>query len=131
MKKTYTNGEIESIFSVMNKKNSFLYTAKMPAQIRQAIRVNRKVLAERMKIYQEGRSEIFDSYLKNGHATLDGDNIKVEEQYRAAIVHELSELASVVNTVEVEGIKKEILEPFLNSQELTMAEEDALLLFLE
>lgn len=130
MKKTFKNNEIESILTVINSKDSFIYNIRMPAEIRQALRVNRKVLMERMEIYQDGKNDILESYIKNGHATREGSQIHVDEQYQNAIVHELRELAAVNNELDFEGIPKDVLENFLNSQQLTMAEEDALLLFM-
>lgn len=129
MKKIFTNNEVEQILTTISAKDSFVNTAKMPAQIRQAIRVNRKTLTERMTIYQEGRNEILQNYIKNGYAHQDGNNVQVDEQYRPAIVQEFTELAMVKNDLDVEGIDKHVLENFLNTNELTMAEEDVLLLF--
>lgn len=129
MKKEFKNSEIEQILTVINGKNSFVYTTKMPAQIRHAIRVNRKVLTERMNIYFEERKEILENYVNNGYATIEGDNVHVEEMYQSAILKELQEIADVTNEVEIETVESDVLENFLNAHELTMAEEDTLLLF--
>lgn len=129
MKKEFKNSEIEQILTVINGKNSFVYTTKMPAQIRHAIRVNRKVLTDRMNIYFEERKEILENYVNNGYATIEGDNVHVEEMYQSAILKELQEIADVTNEVEIETVESDVLENFLSAHELTMAEEDTLLLF--
>lgn len=131
MKKKFTNGEIEQILAVINNPENFIFTAKMPVTMRHAIRVNRKALMERMQIYQDERNEIFNEYIKNGFAQKVEDTLHVEEEYRAPLVQELKELASVPNELDLEMVDRDILQAFLDTHDLTMAEEDALLLFDE
>ena len=131
MKKELANFEIENILTILNSKDSFVFKAKLSPQIRYALRVNRQILLDRMKIYQEERANIVKSYIENGHAHQVGDEVQFDEAYKNVCVHEIQELSVVKNELEFQKIDKEVLEDFLNSQELTMAEEDFLLMFKE
>lgn len=131
MKREFTNAEIEKILTVLNGADSFIVKVKIPPQIRQALRVNRKALEERMQVYQEGRAEIIRTYIANDHARVVDDTVEVDEPYRKAIAHELQELAVVKNDIEFQKVDDVVLEHFLNTQNLTMAEEDFLLTFKE
>lgn len=131
MKRELANFEIENILTILNGKDSFMLKVKLPPQVRYALRVNRQVLLDRMKIYQEERANIVKSYIENGHAHQVGDEVQFDEAYKNVCVHEIQELSVVKNELEFQKIDKEVLEDFLNSQELTMAEEDVLLLFKE
>ena len=131
MKREFSNAEVESILSVLNNKDSFTFDVKMPPQIRHAIRVNRQLLVDRFKLYQEGRSDIIKSYINNGHAQQVENGIHVDDEYKNALLHELKELSEVKNEFEIQKIDKEVLDNFLNTQDLTMTEEDVLLLFEE
>lgn len=82
-----------------------------------------------MRIYQEERSEILKSYIDNGHAQQLENSVHVDDEYKDVLVHELKELSEVKNELEIQKIDKDVLENFLNSHDLTMAEEDILLLF--
>ena len=131
MKKNINNQNIESFINIMSNKDSFVVTTKMPHAIRQAIRINLKTLTERMDIYNEGRRDLFTSFVKDGKATANETTITFKEDYIQEINNELTELALVDNEIEIETIKKDILDSYLENNDLTLAEEDVLLFFAE
>jgi hypothetical protein len=102
----------------------------MPHALRQAIRVNLNILVDRLKIYEEGHKEICDSYVSDGKAVKKDDNsITVDKEYLQDINKEFKELAEVENELDIETVKKDIIDEVLENNDLTLGEEDVLLFF--
>lgn len=130
MKKVLKNKEIDALVSTMMSENSFIKTTRMPHALRQAIRVNLNILVDRLKIYEEGHKEICDSYVSNGKAVKKDDNsITVDKEYLQDINKEFEELADVENELDIETVKKDIVDEVLENNDLTLSEEDVLLFF--
>lgn len=133
MKKILKNHEIENIVSVLNNQNSFKnnISLKLPQDVRQAIRINMKVISERLSIYEEGRKEIIMGFVNDGHATInENGSVKIETEYIAQVSKELNDLAIVENELDLEVISKESVDKILKS-EISMAEEDVIMIFSE
>lgn len=131
MTKVLSNFEVELFMKTLSEKDNFLYKTRLPHAIRQALRVNMKLLTERYEIYQEGRSELILSYIKDGKAKQSGDKITFEKDCVDEVNKELIELASVTNEINFEAINKEVLNGYLENTDLTLTEEDILLFFCE
>jgi len=130
MKKVLKNKEIDALVSTMMSENSFIKTTRMPHALRQAIRVNLNILVDRLKIYEEGHKEICDSYVNDGKAAKKDDNsITVNKEYLQDINKEFEELANVENELDIETVKKDIIDEVLENNDLTLGEEDVLLFF--
>lgn len=130
MKKVLKNKEIDALVSTMMSENSFIKTTRMPHALRQAIRVNLNTLVDRLKIYEEGHKEICDSYVNDGKAVKKDDNsITVNKEYLHDINKEFEELANVENELDIETVKKDIVDEVLENNNLTLSEEDVLLFF--
>lgn len=126
MKKTIRNGEIEAFVATLSGPDSFIRTLRLPHAARQAVRVNLKTLTDRLRLYQEGRKEILDQAVREGHATQDGDQYTIGPEYRRYYGHELQELADVKNDLDIECFD---VDAILQDSNLTLAEEDVLLFF--
>ena len=132
MKKHITNQIVDGFVGTLSTKDSFLVTTKLPHALRQAIRINLKTLAERLEIYTDGRRDLFKGYVDNGWATADEDgNIKFKEEFIPEINKDLYDLAQVDNELEIATVSKDVLESYLEKNDLTLAEEDVLLFFEE
>lgn len=130
MKKVLKNREIDALVSTMMSQNSFIKTTRMPHALRQAIRVNLNTLVDRLKIYEDGHKEICDSYVSDGKAIKKDDNsITVNKEYLQDINREFAELADVENELDIETVKKDIIDEVLDNNDLTLSEEDVLLFF--
>ena len=128
MKKVLKNKGIDALVSTMMSENSFIKTTRMPHALRQAIRVNLNTLVDRLKIYEEGHKEICDSYVDDGKAAKKDDNsITVNKEYLQDISKEFEELANVENELDIETVKKDIIDEVLENNDLTLGEEDVLL----
>lgn len=125
MKKTIRNGEIEAFVATLSGPDSFIRTLKLPHAARQAVRVNLKTLTDRLRLYQEGRKEILDQAVREGHATQDGDQYTIGPEYRRYYGHELQELSAVENELDIEVFDVSAL----LDNDLTLAEEDVILFF--
>lgn len=132
MKKTMQNMLIEGFVSTMGEQNSFMKTVRMPQALRQALRINYATLSERLKVYMEGRADIAKNYVANGYATEnENGSINIQNEYLPAINQELKELAEVENELEIETVKKSVVDMVLLNNNLTLGEEDVLLFFAD
>lgn len=129
MKKILKNREIDALVSTMMSENSSIKTTRMPHALRQAIRVNLNTLTDRLKIYEDGYKEICASYVDASKAVKNNDNsITVNKEYLQDINKEFEELAEVKNELDIATVKKGIIDKVLENNDLTLSEEDALLL---
>lgn len=130
MKKKITNQEIEGFITTIGKDDSFFKTCKMPIEMRQALRLNVNCLRERLQVYNESRSDIVKTYINNGYAVEGEDGrITFDEKYIPSVNEELKELAMYENEMNFELISHSVLEVFLKTHDLSMAEEEVLLFF--
>lgn len=127
MKKSLKNIEIEKIINVLNHKDSFRnnISVKLPKVIRQAIRIDMKILSERYAIYEEGRKEIYTAYSTDEKAIKQEDgNFLVKPEYRQDLAMELKELALVDNELDLELIDANVFDEF--DIALSAPEEDVI-----
>ena len=127
-----TNNTIEEIINILNDSQSFRnnINIKIPATIRFAIRVNEEKINGLYKAYLDERANILNTYVDNGKAKIDGERIKVEQDYVKEANKDLIELATIVNDVDFHTVDKETMDAFLNSVELSVPEERILLMFV-
>jgi hypothetical protein len=125
MKKKITNAEVETYVATLSTQDSFVKTMKMPHAARQAIRVNLKTLTDRLRLYQEGRKEILDQAVKDGHAKEVGGGQYAIEAGHPEVGQELQELSQVENELDIEVFDVSAL----LDNDLTLAEEDVILFF--
>lgn len=107
MKKVIMNYEIENILTILNDKSSFRndMSVKLPKSTRQALRINLNTLNDRMKVFEEGRKEIYTKFIEDGKADkTDDGNYKIRDEYMPELNQELIELAVVQNNLEIEPI---------------------------
>lgn len=107
MKKVIMNYEIENILTILNDKSSFRndMSVKLPKSARQALRINLNTLNDRMKVFEEGRKEIYTKFIEDGKADkTDDGNYKIRDEYMPELNQELIELAVVQNNLEIEPI---------------------------
>lgn len=132
MKKTFTDAEVEKIVLILNDSSSVMHdtTVKIPAKIRQALRINFKTLFELAKEIEGTRSDIIQRYIDAGDATKDATNgtIHFDRNFNL-VTRELEELSKIENSVELVGINPKELNTFLESVDISMEEEDAILTF--
>lgn len=127
MKKTLTNAEVEAYVATMSAPDSFMRTLKMPHATRQAIRVNLKTLTDRLRVYQEGRKDILDQAVKAGKAKeKTAGRYTIPPEHQAEVNKDLQELAIVHNDLDIECFDADAI---LESNDLTLAEEDVILFF--
>lgn len=131
MKKTMKNYELELFVNAMTEKDNFLTRTRLPHAVRQACRINLKTLSDRLNVYYEGRAEIFKAFVADGKAEEKDDKIVFKDEYINEVNEELVELANVENELELETVNKEILDTYLERNDLSMPEEDVLLFFCE
>lgn len=129
MKKSLRNSEILGIMEALSDKECFIYTMRMPAKIRHAIRINQATLADRAKLIEEERKDIIMRYVEDKRAVIDGDKVSISQDARDDFVNEINELSEVENNIELEQIDEEVLDDFLDTHDLTIAEENLLLYF--
>ena len=132
MKKTFTDAEVEKIVLILNDSSSVMHdtTVKIPAKIRQALRINFKTLFELAKEIEGTRSDIIQRYIDAGDATKDATKgtIHFDRNFNL-VTRELEELSKIENDVELVGINSKELNTFLESVDISMEEEDAILTF--
>ncbi len=132
MKKTFTDAEVEKIVLILNDSSSVMHdtTVKIPAKIRQALRINFKTLFELAKEIEGTRSDIIQRYIDAGDATKDATKgtIHFDRNFNL-VTRELEELSKIENSVELVGINPKELNTFLESVDISMEEEDAILTF--
>ena len=107
MKKVIMNYEIENILTILNDKSSFRndMSVKLPKFARQALRINLNTLNDRMKVFEEGRKEIYTKFIEDNKADkTDDGNYKIRDEYMPELNQELIELAVVQNNLEIEPI---------------------------
>lgn len=107
MKKVIMNYEIENILTILNDKSSFRndMSVKLPKSARQALRINLNTLNDRMKVFEEGRKEIYTKFIEDNKADkTDDGNYKIRDEYMPELNQELIELAVVQNNLEIEPI---------------------------
>jgi len=107
MKKIIMNYEIENILTILNDKSSFRndMSVKLPKSARQALRINLNTLNDRMKVFEEGRKEIYTKFIEDNKADkTDDGNYKIRDEYMPELNQELIELAVVQNNLEIEPI---------------------------
>lgn len=107
MKKVIMNYEIENILTILNDKSSFRndMSIKLPKSVRQALRINLNTLNDRMKVFEEGRKEIYTKFIEDSKADkTDDGNYKIRDEYMPELNQELIELAVVQNNLEIEPI---------------------------
>lgn len=107
MKKVIMNYEIENILTILNDKSSFRndMSVKLPKSARQALRINLNTLNDRMKVFEEGRKEIYTKFIEDGKSDkTDDGNYKIRDEYMPELNQELIELAVVQNNLEIEPI---------------------------
>lgn len=130
IEKTLTNLEVKNLCEILKGNNSFLITMRLPYAIRQALRININVLMDRLQIFNDERSDIIARYIRNGYGKDNGNGtISIDKMYIAPFQQEISELEAVTNDLEFEGITKNVVDEILSTENFTLAEEDALLLF--
>lgn len=130
IEKTLTNLEVKNLCEILKGNNSFLITMRLPYAIRQALRININVLMDRLQIFNDERSDIIARYIKNGYGKDNGNGtISIDKMYITPFQQEVSELEAVTNDLEFEGITKNVVDEILSTENFTLAEEDALLLF--
>lgn len=125
MKKVIMNYEIENILTILNDKSSFRndMSVKLPKSARQALRINLNTLNDRMKVFEEGRKEIYTKFIEDNKADkTDDGNYKIRDEYMPELNQELIELAVVQNNLEIEPID---IAAFDNV-DLSIKEEEAL-----
>lgn len=132
MNKTIKNYEIEKFFNTMDSNDNFMHNTKlkMPAKVRQAIRINFKTLSDRAELIQSSRTDIIKGYVDSGDAEVSDDGLKFKNHLKEA-VKELNDLENVENTLDIQTIDNEALDAFLDKTELSMDEEDVLEFFRE
>ena len=107
MKKVIMNYEIENILTILNDKSSFRndMSVKLPKSARQALSINLNTLNDRMKVFEEGRKEIYTKFIEDNKADkTDDGNYKIRDEYMPELNQELIELAVVQNNLEIEPI---------------------------
>ena len=130
IEKTLTNLEVKNLCEILKGNNSFLITMRLPYAIRQALRININVLMDRLQIFNDERSDIIARYIRNGYGKDNGNGtISIDKMYITPFQQEVSELEAVTNDLEFEGIAKNVVDEILSTENFTLAEEDALLLF--
>lgn len=130
IEKTLTNLEVKNLCEILKGNNSFLITMRLPYAIRQALRININVLMDRLQIFNDERSDIIARYIRNGYGKDNGNGtISIDKTYITPFQQEVSELEAVTNDLEFEGIAKNVVDEILSTENFTLAEEDALLLF--
>lgn len=130
IEKTLTNLEVKNLCEILKGNNSFLITMRLPYAIRQALRININVLMDRLQIFNDERSDIITRYIRNGYGKDNGNGtISIDKMYITPFQQEVSELEAVTNDLEFEGIAKNVVDEILSTENFTLAEEDALLLF--
>lgn len=130
IEKTLTNLEVKNLCEILKGNNSFLITMRLPYAIRQALRININVLMDRLQIFNDERSDIIARYIRNGYGKDNGNGtISINKTYITPFQQEVSELEAVTNDLEFEGIAKNVVDEILSTENFTLAEEDALLLF--
>lgn len=132
MKKVLTDAEVEKIVLILNDSSSIMHdmTVKIPAKIRQALRINFKTLFELAKEIEGTRSDIIQRYIDAGDATKDATKGTIHFDRNINLVtRELEELSKIENSVELVGINSKELNAFLESVDISMEEEDAILTF--
>lgn len=132
MKKVLTDAEVEKIVLILNDSSSVMHdtTVKIPAKIRQALRINFKTLFELAKEIEGTRGDIIQRYIDAGDATKDATKgtIHFDRNFNL-VTRELEELSKIENGVELVGINSKELNTFLESVDISMEEEDAILTF--
>ena len=132
MLKKLSNNTIESFVVTLNKEDSVLKTLRMPHALRQAVKVNLNTLLDRAKVFEEERKELVDSYVEKGWATANDDgSISVGKEHIAEVNKELVELANVENELNIETVKKDIIDNVLENNSLTLGEEEVFLFFAD
>jgi len=132
MLKKLSNNTIESFVVTLNKEDSVLKTLRMPHALRQAVKVNLNTLLDRAKVFEEERKELVDSYVEKGWATANNDgSISVGKEHIAEVNKELVELANVENELNIETVKKDIIDNVLENNSLTLGEEEVFLFFAD
>ena len=107
MKKVIMNYEIENVLTILNDKSSFRndMSVKLPKSARQALRINLNTLNDRMKVFEEGRKEIYTKFIEDNKADkTDDGNYKIRDEYMPELNQELIELAVIQNNLEIEPI---------------------------
>ena len=80
-------------------------SVKLPKSARQALRINLNTLNDRMKVFEEGRKEIYTKFIEDNKADkTDDGNYKIRNDYMPELNQELIELAVVQNNLEIEPI---------------------------
>lgn len=125
MKKVIMNYEIENILTILNDKSSFRndMSVKLPKSVRQALRINLNTLNDRMKVFEEGRKEIYTKFIEDNKADkTDDGNYKIRDEYMPELNQELIELAVVQNNLEIEPVDMTAFD----NVDLSLREEEAL-----
>ena len=107
MKKELTNREIENALNILQGEKSFLRDEnfRISFKNRHAIKVNMKILSERMGIFAEERADILRKYEKLGTVKIDEDGrVSLTGQDPAELNKELNEAYTATNTLELEKI---------------------------
>ena len=78
MNKTIKNYEIEKFFNIMDSNDNFMHDTKlkMPAKVRQAIRINFKTFSDRADLIKSSRTDIIKGYINSGDAEISDDGVK-------------------------------------------------------
>ena len=127
MKKTLTNSEVEAYVATLSAPDSFMRTLRMPQAARQAIRVNLKTLTDRLRVYEEGRKDILDQAVKAGKAKeKTTGRYTIPPEHQSDVNKDLRDLAEVKNELSIECFD---VDAILESNDLTLAEEDVILFF--
>ena len=132
MNKTIKNYEIEKFFNIMDSNDNFMHDTKlkMPAKVRQAIRINFKTFSDRADLIKSSRTDIIKGYINSGDAEISDDGVKLTNHIKE-VATELNELDNVENTLDIQTIEGEALDIFLDKTELSIEEEDVLEFFRE
>lgn len=132
MNKTIKNYEIEKFFNTMDSNDNFMHDTKlkMPAKVRQAIRINFKTFSDRVDLIKSSRTDIIKGYINSGDAEISDDGVKFTNHIKE-VATELNELDNVENTLDIQTIEGEALDIFLDKTELSIEEEDVLEFFRE
>lgn len=127
------NFEVESIVKIITDPGSFRndVTVKIPASIRMALRLNEEKLGSVANAYAQERAAILNGHIDQGHAKVDGEQIKIEHAFITEINQELTSLAVNENDIDLTTVDKETMEAFLATVNLSIPEEDMLRLFIE
>ena len=126
MKKTLSNAELRYYLNIMSRPDFFVNAGcKLPAAFRHAYRVNRTILNERFKLYQEEHMDLLKALEKEGNA----EKIETDKwQLTPEGSKEVNDLAAATNDLDLEAVDNDVL-TFIRNYDLSMAEDEFLDLF--